>query len=69
MVLNLMLGLLTPPFGMVLFVMAQISGLKFEEVVEATFPVLIPLFIVLALITIFPVLVTGLPDMLMGAAR
>jgi TRAP-type C4-dicarboxylate transport system permease large subunit len=69
MVLNLMLGLLTPPFGMVLFVMAQISGLKFEEVVEATLPVLIPLLVVLVLITIFPVLVTGLPDLLMGAAR
>ncbi|MCL4745583.1 MAG: TRAP transporter large permease [Burkholderiaceae bacterium] len=69
MVLNLMLGLLTPPFGIVLFVMAQISGLNFEEVVKATFPVLIPLFLVLALITIFPILVTGLPDMLMGVAR
>ena len=69
MVLNLMLGLLTPPFGMVLFVMAQISGLRFEEVVEATLPVLIPLLLVLALITVFPSLVTGLPDLLMGAAR
>ena len=69
MVLNLMLGLLTPPFGMVLFVMAQISGLRFEEVVEATLPVLIPLLLVLALIIVFPSLVTGLPDLLMGAAR
>jgi tripartite ATP-independent transporter DctM subunit len=69
MVLNLMLGLLTPPFGMVLFVMTQISGLKFEEVVKATFPVLIPLLVVLVLITIFPVLVTGLPNLLMGTAR
>jgi tripartite ATP-independent transporter DctM subunit len=69
MVLNLMIGLLTPPFGMVLFVMAQISGLKFEEVVEATLPVLVPLLAVLVLITLFPSLVTGLPDMLMGVAR
>jgi tripartite ATP-independent transporter DctM subunit len=69
MVLNLMLGLLTPPFGMVLFVMAQISGMKFEEVVKATLPVLIPLFVVLVLITIFPSLVTGLPDLIMGVAK
>ena len=69
MVLNLMLGLLTPPFGMVLFVMTQISGMKFEEVVKATLPVLIPLFVVLVLITIFPSLVTGLPDLIMGAAK
>ena len=69
MVLNLMLGLLTPPFGIVLFVMVQISGMRFEDVVRATFPVLIPLFLVLALIIVFPVLVTGLPDLLMGVAR
>ena len=31
MVLNLMIGLLTPPFGIMLFVMQQVSGLKFEE--------------------------------------
>jgi tripartite ATP-independent transporter DctM subunit len=69
MVLNLMLGLLTPPFGMVLFVMAQISGMQFEEVVKATIPVLIPLLLVLVLITLVPSLVTGLPDLLMGVAR
>ncbi|MGE0801289.1 MAG: TRAP transporter large permease [Lautropia sp.] len=69
MVLNLMLGLLTPPFGMVLFVMGQISGLKFEEVVQATLPVLIPLLAVLVLITLFPSLVTALPDYVMGVAK
>lgn len=69
MVLTLMLGLLTPPFGMVLFVMVQISGMKFEEVVKATMPILIPLFVVLVLIILFPSLVTGLPDLLMGLAK
>lgn len=54
---------------MVLFVMAQISGMKFEKVVKATLPVLIPLFVVLILITLFPSLVTGLPDLLMGVAK
>ncbi len=66
MVLNLMIGLLTPPFGIVLFVMAQVSGLKFEQVVKATLPFLIPLFLVLILIVLFPGLVTGLPNMIMG---
>ncbi|GAK55237.1 hypothetical protein U27_02069 [Candidatus Vecturithrix granuli] len=69
MVLNLMIGLLTPPFGIVLFVMAQVSGLKFEDVVKTTLPFLIPLGIVLVLIIIFPGLVTALPDMLMGLRR
>ena len=66
MVLNLMIGLLTPPFGVVLFVMAGVSGLPFERIVRATAPFLIPLLAVLALITIFPPLVTWLPNLLMG---
>jgi tripartite ATP-independent transporter DctM subunit len=66
MVLNLMIGLLTPPFGMVLFVMAGISGLSFERIVRATLPFLVPLLAVLALITVFPSLVTWLPKLVMG---
>ncbi len=66
MVLNLMIGLLTPPFGIVLFVMSQVSGLKFEEVVKTTWPFLIPLLVVLLLITFVPGLVTALPDLIMG---
>lgn len=66
MVLNLMIGLLTPPFGVVLFVMAGISGLPFERVVRATLPFIAPLLAVLALITVFPGLVTWLPNLVMG---
>lgn len=65
MVLNLMLGLLTPPFGVVLFIMQKISGLSFVEVVKGTLPFMIPLFLVLALITIFPSLITYLPKLLL----
>lgn len=64
MVLNLMIGLLTPPFGIVLFVMAQVSGLRFGRVVRTTAPFLAPLLIVLVLIVIFPGLVTALPNYL-----
>jgi tripartite ATP-independent transporter DctM subunit len=66
LVLNLMIGLLTPPFGVVLFVMAGISDLSFERVVRATLPFLIPLLAVLLLITFFPPLVTWLPKLVMG---
>ena len=66
MVLNLMIGLLTPPFGVVLFVMAGVSRLPFERVVRATLPFLIPLLVVLVLITFFPPLVTWLPTLVMG---
>jgi tripartite ATP-independent transporter DctM subunit len=65
MVLNLMIGLLTPPFGVVLFVMTGISDLPFERIVRATAPFLIPLLAVLALITVFPALVTWLPTLVM----
>jgi tripartite ATP-independent transporter DctM subunit len=66
MVLNLMIGLLTPPFGVVLFVMAGISRLPFERIVRATAPFLLPLLAVLALITFLPSLVTWLPNLVMG---
>lgn len=62
MVLNLMIGLLTPPFGVVLFVMTGISGVPFERVVRAVMPFIFPLLLVLVLITIFPPLVTAIPN-------
>jgi tripartite ATP-independent transporter DctM subunit len=66
MVLNLMIGLLTPPFGVVLFVMVQVGRISFERVVRATAPFIIPLLVVLVLITVFPPLVTWLPNTVMG---
>ena len=66
MVLNLMIGLLTPPFGVILFVMVQVGGISFERVVRATAPFIIPLIVVLAMITVYPPLVTWLPNAVMG---
>ena len=54
LILNLMLGLLTPPVGMVLFVLSQVSGVSFERCVKGTAPFLVPLIIVLLLILFFP---------------
>ena len=65
MVLNLMIGLMTPPFGMILFVMQQVSGLSFEDVVKACMPTLVPLVVVLVLITFVPSLVTWLPNLVL----
>ncbi len=69
MVLNLMIGLLTPPFGIVLFVMAQVSGMRFGRVVRTTAPFLLPLFVVLVLIVLFPGVVTALPNYLYSFLR
>ena len=60
-VLNLMIGTITPPVGIVLFVTAKIAEISFEEVAKATLPFLLPLIIVLLLITFFPPLTTWLP--------
>ncbi|RPH45878.1 MAG: TRAP transporter large permease [Burkholderiales bacterium] len=64
MVLNLMIGLLTPPVGMVLFVLAKVSRLGFEETVKAVLPWMIPLFATLIIITFFPSVVLWLPKLL-----
>lgn len=64
MVLNLMLGLLTPPIGMVLYVLARVADIKFESAVQATAPFLIPLGLVLLLVTYVPAVSMWLPELL-----
>ncbi|GAB5504940.1 MAG: TRAP transporter large permease [Rhizobiaceae bacterium] len=63
-ILNLMIGLLTPPVGMVLFVLSKVSNVPFEACVRATLPFLVPLVIVLLLLTFFPQLSLFLPELL-----
>jgi tripartite ATP-independent transporter DctM subunit len=63
MVLNLMIGLLHPPMGMVLFVLARVAGLSFERTTMAILPWLVPLLVSLAIITYAPSLVLWLPKM------
>jgi len=65
-VLNLMIGTLTPPVGIVLFVVSRVAKLPFEEVARATAPFLVPLIVVLLLITVFPELVLFLPRVIFG---
>lgn len=66
MTLNLMIGTLTPPVGIVLFVVARVANLPYEVVMRATAPFLIPLIAVLILITLFPPLVLWLPNLIFG---
>lgn len=64
LILNLMIGLLTPPVGMVLYVLSKVSGVPFERCVVATAPFLIPLVVVLLLLTFIPQITMFLPTML-----
>jgi TRAP-type C4-dicarboxylate transport system permease large subunit len=61
MVLNLMIGLLHPPMGMVLFVLARVAKLSVERTTMAILPWLVPLLGSLVIITYFPKLVLWLP--------
>ena len=67
MVLNLMIGLLHPPLGMVLFVLARISKLSVERTTVAIMPWLIPLFLSLIAITYIPEISLWLPQMMQTA--
>jgi len=64
-VLNLMIGTITPPVGIVLFVTANVAKISFERVTKATAPFLIPLVVVLLAISIVPELTTWLPRLIM----
>jgi tripartite ATP-independent transporter DctM subunit len=65
-VLNLMIGTITPPVGVVLFVTAKVAGVPFERLARATVPYLWALLSVLALITVWPDATTFLPRQLLG---
>ncbi|MEK0083986.1 TRAP transporter large permease [Benzoatithermus flavus] len=59
--LNLMIGLLHPPLGMVLFVLSRVAGLSVERTTMAILPWLVPLFLALIAITFVPELTLWLP--------
>jgi tripartite ATP-independent transporter DctM subunit len=64
LILNLMIGLLTPPVGMVLYVLSKVSDVPFEKCVTATAPFLVPLIAVLLLLTFIPEISMWLPTAL-----
>ena len=64
MVLNLMIGLVTPPFGICLFIIADTAKISFSKMVRAMLPFYVPLFGVLILLCIFPQIGTWLPSFL-----
>jgi tripartite ATP-independent transporter DctM subunit len=63
-VLNLMIGLMTPPIGGVLFVLSSVTKTPVAEVFKGVAPFLIPLLVTLLLITFIPQLALWLPGLL-----
>ena len=66
MIFNLILGTIHPPIGVVLFVMARIAEVSFEQISRAILPWLVPLLLVLLAITVWPPLTLWLPGLLMN---
>lgn len=62
MIFNLVIGLLTPPVGLVLYVLSSVTGSSLQRVIQGTIPFLVPLFIVLQVITYCPAISTWLPN-------
>lgn len=65
-ILSLMIGLLTPPVGIILFVVAKIAEISIDQMIKAILPFILTLLIVLLLITVFPILVLFLPRLAFG---
>jgi tripartite ATP-independent transporter DctM subunit len=63
-IINLLIGATTPPFGVLLFIVQDIARVSFGEIVRAMLPFYIPLLIALLLVTYWPSLSLWLPMML-----
>ncbi len=66
MTINLILGTIHPPIGVVLFVTSRIAEISFEKMSRAILPWLVPLLCVLAAVTVWPPLTLWLPNLVMG---
>ena len=60
-VINVMIGLITPPYGLLLFIVANITGLPLKTIIREVFPFLAALLAALLLITFVPEIVLWLP--------
>lgn len=64
MILNLMIGQVTPPFGMCLFTISQVGGVPINRLSRSVIPFIFPLVVVLLLTVFIPEIITWLPDLL-----
>ena len=64
--LNLMIGLITPPIGLVMFTIMDITKLPLDRFTREIWPFLVALILVLLLVTYVPALVLLLPELIYG---
>jgi C4-dicarboxylate transporter DctM subunit len=65
MITNLAIGQVTPPVGMNLFVVSNISGVPIEKISRAALPFIAVLIVDLVILTCFPAMITFLPELLL----
>jgi tripartite ATP-independent transporter DctM subunit len=68
-ILNLSIGALTPPVGGLMYITCSILNVRIVDFVRAVAPFFLTQVVVLLLLTLFPPIVTFLPDLLMGPGR
>lgn len=66
MICNLMIGLVTPPVGALLFIESKLSGVSFERIAKAALPFIGALLVCQLIITYVPWTVTWLPNLIFG---
>lgn len=64
-IVSLMLGLITPPFGLVLFALADVEKMSVKNVIKGTAPFYVPIFVALMIVTYVPFISTFLSNMFM----
>ena len=67
MIVNMEIGMITPPVGLNLFVTSGVAGMSMIDVVKAAAPWLIVMFLFLIIVTYVPFISTWLPTLMMGA--
>jgi len=66
MVVNMEIGMITPPIGLNLFVTSGITGMSMVQVIRAAMPFVAVLMVFLVIVTYIPAISTFLPTLLMG---
>lgn len=66
MIFNLLIGAITPPFGVILFIMMDIAKVSYGALVRAMLPFYVPIIITLIVITLVPGITLFLPNLVTG---
>ena len=69
MTLNLMIGLITPPVGLLLYICSRSANITVNQLVKEVTPFLIPLIGALIFMTYIPSITLWLPNLIMGTAK